>query len=345
MILDMPSALLSIFALVIASLFGWTQWQTRRIEARFPPQGVRVETADGLIHMTRRDPMGDVRGTIVLLHGASGNQADLMGALGDKLTARGFRVFAVDRPGHGWSERNNSDDAASPARQAGIVRAALERAGVDRALVVGHSLAGAMTTNFALDHADFTRGIVLVAPVTHPWPKGVAWYYNLATTPVAGTLFRNLIALPAGMAMMDAAIASVFAPRVPPVDFMERTGATLVLRPAEFLANAQDVVALNPFLIVQAPRLPQIKIPVGIVTGDSDSVVLTKLHSYGSARDIPGATLSVLPGVGHSPHWSEPDAVISVIEQVHARMQNEGAQSARATAPVTPSNAAATSSQ
>ena len=118
-----------------------------------------------------------------------------------------------------------------------------------------------------------------------------------------------------------------------------------MLRPAEFLANAQDVVALNPFLTMQAPRLPQIRIPVGIVTGDSDSVVLTKLHSYGSARDIPGATLSVLPGVGHSPHWSEPEAVISVIEQVQARMQSEGDQSAPATAPVTPSNAAAVNSQ
>ena len=345
MIPDMPSALLSLFVIIVASLFGWTQWQTRRIEARFPPQGVRVETADGAIHMTQRDPVGDARGTIVLLHGASGNQADLMGALGDKLAARGFRVFAVDRPGHGWSARIDSDDAASPARQAGIVRAALERAGVSHALVVGHSLAGAMTTNFALDHADFARGIVLVAPVTHPWPKGVAWYYTLTTTPVAGAVFRHLVVLPAGMAMMHAAIASVFAPRVPPADFVERTAATMVLRPAEFLANAQDVVALNPFLTVQAPRLPQIRIPVGIVTGDSDSVVLTKLHSYGSARDIPGATLSVLPGVGHSPHWSEPEAVISVIEQVQERMQSEGDQSAPATEPVTPSNAAAVNSQ
>ena len=62
MIPDMPSALLSLFVIIVASLFGWTQWQTRRIEARFPPQGVRVETADGAIHMTQRDPVGDARG-------------------------------------------------------------------------------------------------------------------------------------------------------------------------------------------------------------------------------------------------------------------------------------------
>ena len=59
--------------------------------------------------------------------------------------------------------------------------------------------------------------------------------------------------------------------------------------------------------------------PTAIVTGDHDGVVLAHVHAYGSARDIPHATLKVLPGVGHSPHWADPDAVVASVLEVAGR--------------------------
>ena len=316
----MPSLAAIVAIAVPVTLYGVTAWQSARISAQFPPQGQFVEVGKGRLHLTQRQPQGAMRGTIVLIHGASGNQADMMLPLGDRLAAKGFRVVAVDRPGLGWSDRPDGRADASPARQAKLIREALEKIGIDHAIIVAHSLAGAIGVNFALDQKDFTQGLVLISPVTHPWPGGIAWYYHVAATPVVDEIFSRLISLPVGLASLQTGIEHVFAPQKPPANFLQITGVPLVLRPETFMANAEDVAGLEDFVTLQAPRMPQIRLPVAIVTGDQDKVVLTHIHSYGSARDIPGATLKVLPGVGHSPHHSDPDAVVASIVEVADRV-------------------------
>ena len=303
----------------VVALLAFTEWKSARIGAKFPPQGVFVAVEGGRLHLTQRAAIGPERAIVLLLHGASGNQADMMLPLGDRLAAKGFRVIAIDRPGLGWSDRPDGRADASPARQAQLIRSAMGKIGVSRAIVVGHSLAGALAVNLALDHADFTSGLVLVAPVTHPWPGGVAWYYHLAAAPVAGDIFTRLFSLPLGLASLNAGIAGVFAPQPPPPDYAGGTGVELVLRPASFMANSQDVAQMKAFVTAQSLRMGQIRVPTAIITGDSDGVVLAHIHSDGSARDIPGATLTVLPGVGHSPHHADPDAVVRVIEAVADR--------------------------
>ncbi len=305
----------------LGSLAGFSGVAAARIERSHPPEGRFAPLpGGGRLHLTERVPAGRPRGTAVLIHGASGNQADVMLPLGDRLAARGFRVLAPDRPGHGWSDRPGGAADASPARQAALIRQGLAGLGVDRAVVLGHSLAGAVATNFALDQADFTAGLVLAAPVTHPWPGGdVAWYYAPAASPWVGPLFDRTLTLPLGLLLIDAGIRAVFAPQPPPPDYRARTGLDLLLRPADFLANAQDVTHLYDFVSAQAPRMGSIAVPVAIVTGDRDGVVLSRLHSVESARAIPGATLTVLPGVGHSPHWADPDAVVARVEEVAGR--------------------------
>jgi pimeloyl-ACP methyl ester carboxylesterase len=95
----------------------------------------------------------------VLLHGASGNSADPMAALGARLAAS-FRVIAVDRPGHaGATYRPRRGVAGPPGR---LIREALQRIGVERAMVVGHSWAGALALNLALDHPGLVSGLALL---------------------------------------------------------------------------------------------------------------------------------------------------------------------------------------
>lgn len=331
-----------------AALLLWSRLKSRAFERAFPPRGKFVETAFGRLHLTRRDPVAAPIATVVLIHGASGNNADIMAPLGDRLAARGLRVFAVDRPGHGYSERLR-EHSSSPAAQAGAIRVALEAEGVERATVVGHSWAGSAAIAFALDHADFTQGIVLLAPVTHPWPRGVRWYYRLASRPVAGWLFAHMLLVPAGLATLRAALAGVFTPQPVPEGYAQAIGAVLALRPKIFRANAEDVANLRGHLEKLAPRIPSIAMPVAILSGDRDAVVLTERHSYGCAREIEGATLEILPGVGHSPHWAAPDRTAEAIAALAARAKisprlGVAAQSARQTSPVAASSAPAASS-
>ena len=310
--------LLVIGALAVS--YGLTAIETERIGRAYPPMGSFIPIGGGArLHYTERRPAGAPRGTVVLLHGASGNQADLMLPLGDRLATAGFRVIAPDRPGHGWSDRPDQEADASPARQATLIRRGLESMGIRHAIVLGHSLAGAVAVSFALDQADFTDGLVLLAPVTHPWPGGIAWYYTPAASPLIGPLFNRTITMPIGLLSIGAGVRAVFAPQEPPPDYARRIGASLVLRPDEFQANAQDVAHLKAFVEAQAQRMGAITAPTAIVSGDHDGVVLTRIHSLGSLRDIPGATLKLLPGVGHSPQWADPASVVAAVVEVADR--------------------------
>ena len=259
---------------------------------------------------------------MLLVHGASGNFADLHVALADRLAELGFRVFSVDRPGHGWSDRlGPRAQASSPERQAEWIREALQQRGVCEAIVVAHSLAGVLGLAMALNAPAFTRGLVLLAPVSHPWPGGVSWYYNLAAAPRLGPPFLWLIVPLAGTLTMRASLRGVFAPNPTPDGYIEQTRLPLVLRPRQFRCNAEDVADIARHVARLSPRYGEIRAPTAIVTGDSDGVVYAHIHSTGSARDIPEATLTVLPGIGHSPHYSAPEATLKAILEVEARAQ------------------------
>jgi pimeloyl-ACP methyl ester carboxylesterase len=153
------------------------------IASRHPPTGRFVETDGARLHVLELGPSGDAP-PVVLLHGASANLQDMRLTLGERLAAR-HRVILIDRPGHGWSGRPDGDDAASSTRQAALIAQALDRLGVARAIVVGHSFAGAVVTAFALDHPQRVAGMVLLAPVTHPWPGGIAVQHVAADLVVA----------------------------------------------------------------------------------------------------------------------------------------------------------------
>ena len=201
-------------ASLAAALALSTYVLSRRWETRFPAVGRFVDVKGGRLHVVETAP--DAPGCAVLLiHGASGNFADPHLALAERLAQRGFRVLAFDRPGHGYSDRCGVQ-AAEPRRQAELIREAAERLGVRRAIVVVHSLAGVLGLAMALDAPEFVQGLVLISPVSHPWPGGVSWYYHVAAAPVVGPLFCWLVAPYAGRALARAGVRSVFAPNPVP---------------------------------------------------------------------------------------------------------------------------------
>jgi pimeloyl-ACP methyl ester carboxylesterase len=311
-------------ALVIAlacvfALWAFTAVAARRIEARYPATGKRVEVEGGAIHVLDRPALGPVRGTVLMIHGASGNASDLDVALGERLSQEGFRTLCVDRPGHGWSARIGGRADSSPALQADAIRRTAERLGVAEAIVVAHSLGGITALAMALDAPDFVRALVLIAPVSHPWPGGVAWYYRVGANPWIGAAFRRLVTLPIGMASMRSAVARVFAPNPAPQHFIDWTRLPLVLRPLHFRANCEDVASAQDAVAALSPRYGSIRAPTEIATGDRDGVVSADIHASGLARDIPDARLTILPGVGHSPHYVAPERIMGLILEVEGR--------------------------
>ncbi len=302
---------LGFFALLV---FGWLQASKIKIdvEKRFPPIGQFVDVQNGRVHLV---DIGDKKAsstkTIVLLHGATSNLRDMTSSIGIPLSTD-FRVIAIDRPGHGWSSRNGAEDAKL-AFQAKTVSQTLEKLGVSEATIVGHSWAGALVMKLALDYPKLTRSIVLISPVTHTWPGGIAWYHRLVTTPVFGDIFTRDIAIHAARFLMPKAVDAVFMPSAAPKNYMEKTGVELILRPEEFKANSQDLQILYDQVAIQAPLYKYLVLPALIITGDTDSVVSPEIHSRTTAKEMQNAKLVVLNGAGHVPQHSRTDEVVREI--------------------------------
>jgi pimeloyl-ACP methyl ester carboxylesterase len=270
-------------------------------------------------------PQNAAEPPIVLLHGASSNLGAMRWPLGERL-AQHHRVILIDRPGHGWSTREREADS-TPAVQAQMIDEALEKLGTGPVIVVVHSLAGALGARLALDYPARVAGLVMLAPVTHPWRGGVGWYNQAVTTPVIGKLLAYTITLPLGLLLTEQGVRNVFAPQAMPEGYVKETATSLLLRPREFLANARDLVTLKQAVIEQSPRYAEIKMPVTVIAGDVDKTVSTDIHARPFTATVPNARLIVLSGVGHMIQNAAPDLVVTEIAAMIGKLR-QGATAA-----------------
>ena len=300
---------------LIVCLFVFTKIYAQLIENQFPAIGKFADVGGYKIHYVDV-PAGDNADLppMVFIHGASGNLRDQKLAFEEPLKGRGRMIF-IDRPGHGYSDRGG-DENYTPSKQAEAIAALLDNLKVSKAVIVGHSFGGAITAAFAVHFPEKVKGLVFLAPATHPWPGGVSWYYDVAAMPVVGYLFTELLALPAGLWQMKNGIKHVFSPNVPPKRYFQIGGSELVLRPDTFRYNARDVSTLHDNVTKLSPRYTEIMAPTVIITGDSDDIVLAHIHSKGLERDISGAQLIEFKGIGHKPDYAVNKAAIEAIEQV-----------------------------
>ncbi|MGX0965894.1 pimeloyl-ACP methyl ester carboxylesterase [Bradyrhizobium japonicum] len=296
-------------ALVLLALA--TQAGVLAVQRAFPPQGRMVAVDGAVLHVVDIGPRGSGV-PIVMLHGASSNLEAMRRPLGD-LLAKDHRVVLIDRPGHGWSTRMRRQDS-TPQIQARMIDEALRKLGIDRAVFVVHSWSGALGARIALDHPGRVAGLVMLAPVTHPWRGGVGRYNEMIATPVIGPLLAYTITLPMGYFVAEAGARNVFLPQIMPDGFVQDSATPLLLRPREFIANAYDLVTLKEAVTAQAARYGEIKVPVTIIAGEPDKTVKTDIHARPFAAMLPGAKLIVLPDLGHMVQNAVPELVKTEIE-------------------------------
>ncbi|MCX7890253.1 MAG: alpha/beta hydrolase [Rhodobacteraceae bacterium] len=283
-----------------------------RIARTWPPEGVLLDAGGTRIHAVIRGTGPD----LVLIHGLSGSARDFTFRLVDAL-APSFRVIAFDRPGLGHSDP--VPQGRTLAAQAAALRLAAAALGARRPLVLGFSYGGAVALRWALDAPADLRGLVLVAPVSHPWTTGLTAYYHLTSTPVLRWLTVPLLAAWAPRSAVARATAGVFAPDPVPQGYIAHFGPETALRPRALLVNGAQRRALRAEIAAQAPRYPAIACPVEIVHGTADATVGLAIHAARLLADIPGAALDRLPGTGHMAHHARQDAVLAAVRRAAAR--------------------------
>lgn len=121
-----------------------------RVEEQMDFQGTT------LFRITAGPPDGRA---VLLLHGAAFDSStwQTLGTI-DVLANAGYRVFAVDLPGHGKSPARPIDPSSFGVEL-------LAHLGIDRAVVVSPSMSGRISFPLVLQHPDRVSGFVPVAPV------------------------------------------------------------------------------------------------------------------------------------------------------------------------------------
>jgi pimeloyl-ACP methyl ester carboxylesterase len=116
----------------------------------------RFITANGLnFHLIDWGGSGE---WLILLHGLA-SQAHIWDLVAPRLTDS-FRVIAIDQRGHGLSDKPDSGyDFATIASDLDAIMQTLK---IDRALLAGHSWGGNVALQYAADHSERVRGLVLI---------------------------------------------------------------------------------------------------------------------------------------------------------------------------------------
>ena len=303
--------LLALAALVLLGLAWFTRRTARRIEAFLPPQGKFVDVPGARLHV--RESGAASGPAILLVHGLGGQSAHFDYGVAECL-ARQHRVVAVDRPGSGHSQR----DPATPAdvsTQAAALAALIDKLGLERPTIAGHSLGGAIALTLALEHPDKVGALALVAPLTHAQDSVPDVFKALAiASPWLRRLFAWTLATPGGIAASKKVLGAVFAPESAPRDFPVKGGGLLSLCPRQFLSASSDMQALPGHLPGVQARYGELSVPVGVLYGRQDAILDWKKQGQGLADKVAGARLHLVDG-GHMLPVTQPQLVAEFIEQ------------------------------
>jgi pimeloyl-ACP methyl ester carboxylesterase len=126
---------------------------------------------------------------------------------------------------------------------------------------------------------------VLLAPVTHPWPGGIAWFYRLASTPVVGPLFRAHHRAAACVPAAPRLRAAVAAPqRCPTITSAAPPSRCCCGRRVH--RQCQRRGAAEESVVRQSPRYAEITAPTVIIAGDRDTIVSPEIHSAHAGANL-----------------------------------------------------------
>jgi pimeloyl-ACP methyl ester carboxylesterase len=249
---------------------------------------------------------------IVMIHGLGAQLRNfsfaLTGLLGDR-----HRIILVDRPGAGWSRAASGD--ATIAEQGRLIGDLIAQLGLDRPLVVGHSLGGAVALSLALDRPHDLAGLALIAPLVAP-PRHVpaALRGPLLRSRLVRAALAHTAAVPALMLLSGRRRDLIFAPETMPAGF-DVAGGLATLRRASVVAGAlADIVGLADAMTALTSRYASLAVPVDILSGRGDHV----LDPHEQAAALPCARLTLCDG-GHMLPVTQPDLVARWIADVYAR--------------------------
>jgi pimeloyl-ACP methyl ester carboxylesterase len=281
-----------------------------RRRTRPRPPGAFVVAAGVRLHYVRAGEGP----ALVYIHGAKGSTYDFTLSVGSRLAER-YTTLAIDRPGSGFSGRPPAGENRLEA-QAATLRAAAALLGIERPLLVGHSLGAAVALAWALDAPDDVAAVVTLGAYALPLGGMPAWAVRLLQHPALlrgmGAMVRSRLGRP----IVRRAVARAFSPGTAPEAYLE-VAPQVALQPAALQHDGADRKVAEAGLAALGPRYPSLRVPLVVVVGARDHVVppsvSERLHAL-----VPRSELVRVPEASHLPQFSHPQAVVDAVDRAAA---------------------------
>ncbi len=248
--------------------------------------------------------------TVVMIHGNAGGVEDFeFGVV--ELLSREYRVVAIDRPGHGKSDRP-AGKAETVEYQAELLHQTLSHLGITQPVLVGHSWGAALALAYALKYPDEVSAMVLLAPAAYADDGGNVLLRTTIKTPIVGDLSLLLGKSIMGRRVLKRVLARAFFPQTLPDNYFKLVTSSWLGR-KQLKAYLEDEWALNDSLKKMSKRYSDINVPVVIVTGDEDKIVSPKDNAYRLQAAIPQSRLIELKDTGHEIPQTHPESVYAAL--------------------------------
>lgn len=294
-------ACLAGLVLAVAACWLWTPDRPRaELEARYSKPGCRYLAVAGIrLYLCDTGPRGAP--AIILLHGF-GSSLQTWDAWARVLEAD-HRIIRFDLPGSGLTGADPAGDYRD-SRSIRLLRALMDRLGLDRASLVGNSIGGRIAWTFAAEEPARVDRLVLVSPDGFASP---GFEYGTAPkVPAVMTMMRYVLPKPLVRMNLAAAHGNPAALSGATVtryyDLLRAPGVR-----AAMIARMRQTILQNP-----VPLLRRIQAPTLLVWGEKDGMI-PPANAADYLRELKHGSLVSLPGLGHVPQEEAPEAALPAV--------------------------------
>ena len=242
------------------------------------------------------------QGSSIIFLGGFAEPSWVWGPVADRL-ARTHRVYAIDLPPFGYSERKGPYGLADWTK---LVRDFAAHFGLRRPLIVGHSLGAAVAVNVGLEAPGNTAGVVLLDGDALP-VGGPHWIMNLVLNPYYTTMFRLVTHTDW---LVRQVVDQAWGPDRPPITNAQIDAWEREFRVQDTEKGFRDLFHTGVQGLTLAD-LSRLRVPRIVVWGQHDTV--DDIKAGRTSADALGVKLIVIPRAGHLSMLGEPAAVARTI--------------------------------
>jgi pimeloyl-ACP methyl ester carboxylesterase len=236
---------------------------------------------------------------IVFIHGSLSNLRDWVFAA-RSISKRDNRFIYIDRPGFGYSERDNSEWDAE--RQADQARAYVKKFNAKNLILVGHSWGALVAMSWAAKYPEEVKGVISISGVNMPF-SGVSKIANdTGLFSLAYELYFTNVARKVDSGSIEKFAGRMFKPQDIPKAYLAYLGSDLSRRLSTIKANKSDVSVTSEALDKNFAFYDHMEMPIEIIHGEKDFLLPIKSQAVAFHEVIPNSRLHMLPTVGHMAH-------------------------------------------